>query len=104
MALTQAAVFGWGAAGAAFGFVFTQLLPVGVALTKDDAVLRPVTGRRIGGFLIIAMGFAGLGGLIALGVGSAGGDAEAKTLVQAITYGIGWQGLFGGLISNVFLG
>ena len=102
--MTQAAIFGWGAAGATFGFVFTQLLPVGMALTKDDVVLRPVTRRRLGGFLIIAIGFAGLGGLVALGVGSAGGDAEAKTLVQALTYGVGWQGLFGGLISNVFLG
>ena len=97
-ALTDAAVFAYGAAGAAFGAVVVQTLPVGVALKRGEAQLAIKPGAVIGALLIVLC-FAGLGGVVALGVSGAGSPTKAKTASEAIAYGLGFQGLVGGLLS-----
>jgi hypothetical protein len=95
--MTHSAIFLWGAAGGFIGMLAIQVVPILIGLKKEDASLRiraaPCLG--IGGFCIL---FAVFGGLAALGVGSINGTATANTPIQAVTYGLGWQGLLGGIV------
>lgn len=57
----------------------------------DGAELH-VSGTRIAGFLVVVTCYLVAGGLVAYVVG----DATAAR--HAIAYGLGWQGLIGGLL------
>jgi hypothetical protein len=98
--MSAAEIFAYGAAGAVFGAFVVQLMPVGFALAYKKVALDLDFGSVVG-ILIILVGFAGLGGLAALGVGNADNVTNVTRPAQAVAYGLGWQGLLGGLLAGL---
>jgi len=86
--------FFYGAVGATIGAFIVQLLPVGYALAAGKVELVFTVARFVG-MVIILVGFVAIGGLAALGVGSA---TTASEPINAITAGLGWQSTLGGLL------
>lgn len=96
--MSKAEIFEYGALGAILGAFIVQLLPVGYALVSGKVELAFSFGRFVG-MLIILVGLVAVGGLAALGLGSAT-DATAPTEpLHAIAYGLGWQSTVGGLLN-----
>jgi len=95
--MTGAEIFIYGALGATLGAFIVQLLPIGYALAagKTDIV---ISWGRVIGALIIVMGLITMGGLAALGLGSATAATPTDPL-EAIAYGLGWQSTIGGLVN-----
>lgn len=95
--MTGVEIFFYGALGATLGAFIVQLLPIGYALAagKTDVVFS--WGRVIGA-LIIVIGLVAVGGLAALGLGTATA-ATATDPMEAIAYGLGWQSTIGGLLN-----
>lgn len=95
--MTGAEIFLYGALGATLGAFIVQLLPIGYALAagKADIVL---SWSRVIGALIIVIGLVTVGGLAALGLGSATAATPTEPL-EAIAYGLGWQSTIGGLLN-----
>jgi hypothetical protein len=95
--MSSGAIFLYGAVGGFAGMLAIQVLPILIGLKKKNASLRiePAPCIAIVGFCIV---FAIFGGFAALGVSGATETAMAKTPIQAITYGLSWQGVFGGIV------
>jgi hypothetical protein len=93
-------VFLYGTAGAAFGAFVVLALPAAIKLHRAETQLRLKLGPLVGALGIMLI-FGAIGGLVAIGVGGAEGATAAKTPTQAITYGLGWQGLLGAAVINI---
>jgi hypothetical protein len=91
-------IFEYGALGAILGAFIVQLLPVGYDLASGKATLNFSIGRFVG-MLIILIGLVAVGGLAALGLGSASDATTPTEPLHAIAYGIGWQSTVGGLLN-----
>jgi hypothetical protein len=94
-AMSGTATFFYGALGATIGAFIVQLLPVGYALAAGKVELVFTVGRFVG-MLIILVGLVAVGGLAALGLGSA---TTASEPLNAIAAGLGWQSTVGGLLN-----
>jgi hypothetical protein len=95
--MTGAETFFYGALGATLGAFIVQLLPIGYALAAGKTNVVFSWGRAIGA-LIIVIGLVAMGGLAALGLGSATAGTPTCPL-EAIAYGLGWQSTIGGLLN-----
>jgi uncharacterized membrane protein YbjE (DUF340 family) len=95
--MTGVETFCYGALGATVGAFIVHVLPIGYAMAAGtiDVV---VTRGRVVGVLIILVGLIAVGGLAALGLGSAT-PGGATTTVEAIAYGLGWQSTIGALLN-----
>jgi hypothetical protein len=93
--MTGLQIFLCGATGATLGAFIVQLLPFGYALVAGKVDIECTIGRMIG-MMIVVVGLVAVGGLAALGVGSA---ATATDPIQAIACGLGWQSTVGGLLN-----
>jgi hypothetical protein len=85
---------GYGALGALVSLVVVQVVPYGLRL-MNGAQFTMTVGRLVGFFLVLG-GFALAGAVVALLFGS-----DATRAKEPIAYGLGWQGLIGGLLQGV---
>jgi hypothetical protein len=91
--LGPGATFAFGAFGAVVVLLVVRLLPVATELARG-APAPNVTGPRVLGSVLLFAIFAVGGGVAAVLVGEA---IEPK---HAIAYGLGWQGILGGVIQE----
>lgn len=93
--LSDAATFGWGAVGAVVALLVVQVLPWAIALAQGGRLPSPVTAWRVFGVIVVLVIFALAGGLVALLFSD-----ETTGAKEAIAFGLGWQGLLGGVIQG----
>ena len=70
-----------------------QVLPWGLALARGEQHLELNVHRAVGVMVVLGVFIVG-GGVVAILVG------DAVRPKQAIAYGVGWQGLFGGFLRS----
>jgi hypothetical protein len=87
-------VLGYGALGALGSLLVVQVVPYGLALLNGGAEFN-MSIERVVGFIIVVVGFAAAGALVALLLGS-----DATRAKEPIAYGLGWQGLIGGFLQG----
>lgn len=85
--------FIWGSIGGLIAYLFVFLLPWAMALWRSSATLQ-FSGSRFFLALLIAVVFVGLGGAAAFLIG------DAPQPKHAMAYGMGFEGILGGVIGS----